>query len=160
ATPIRLRRAPPTFRMPIELRVGGESAQQVPLDRFDPVGRVDLSLDFAEVAEAVNRQLAVAAPPTCAETEHLANGAFAFERGRPTGTAHEELPEEWELTAGHTRRIRPHGALLGLKAAVPGDPTAISQVVPVTGGCHYRFTLEASATDDDALAEVTWLASG
>jgi hypothetical protein len=176
ATPVRLRRIPATFQMPIELRIGGVggagaggagAVQRVPLDRFAPLGRVDFALDFPAVADAVNRQLAQASPPTCGEAEHLANGQFAFERWRPTGTADEELPEEWELTSGHAKRMRPHGAELGRlpdpgtpPAPGPNGPTGLSQLVPVLGGCRYRFAVVATATRDDAVAEVTWLSGG
>jgi hypothetical protein len=156
ATPVRLRRIPPTFHMPIELRIGGAgdvgaggavAVQRVPLDRFAALGRVDFALDFpaVAVADAVNRQLAQASPPTCGEVEHLANGQFAFARWRPTGTADEELPEEWELTSGHAKRMRPHGAELGRlpgpstpPAPDPTGPTGLSQLIPVLGGCPAR----------------------
>jgi DNA-binding beta-propeller fold protein YncE len=71
----RLRTLPGTFRMPIELRVGsGEGERRVTFERFEPQGRVDLSLDLPEVAAAFNEALESA--PVCPEAEHLVNGGF------------------------------------------------------------------------------------
>lgn len=67
----RLRSLPGRFTMPIELRVG---ERRVTFERFEPQGRVDLSLDLPEVAEAFNQALASA--PVCPEAEHLVNGGF------------------------------------------------------------------------------------
>lgn len=72
----RLRTLPGTFTMPIELRVGtGEGERRVSLARFEPQGRVDLSLDLPEVASAFNEALA-SAPGRCPDAEHLINGGF------------------------------------------------------------------------------------
>lgn len=74
---LRLRRRPERFQMPIELQVGtGEQAIRVSLDRFEPLGRVDLDLGFDEVAQAFNKHLDKSAAGSCAEVEHLLNGDF------------------------------------------------------------------------------------
>ncbi len=71
----RLRTLPGRFTMPIELRVGsGDGERRVGLSRFEPQGRVDLSLDLPEIADAFNQALASA--PVCPEAEHLVNGGF------------------------------------------------------------------------------------
>jgi YVTN family beta-propeller protein len=73
----RLRRKPERFQMPVELQVGtGTEAVRINLDRFAPMGRVDFTLDFDEVAEALNQHLASASSSSCPEIEHLANGDF------------------------------------------------------------------------------------
>ncbi len=73
----RLRNRPSRFQMPITLQVGeGERAQQVSLDRFQPLGRVELNLDFPEVADAFNQFLSNTAAATCLEAEHVLNGNF------------------------------------------------------------------------------------
>ncbi|HWN40932.1 MAG TPA: helix-hairpin-helix domain-containing protein [Thermoanaerobaculia bacterium] len=72
----RLRTLPGSFTMPIELLVGtGDGERRVSLARFAPQGRVDLSLDIAEVATAFNEVLA-SAPGGCPDAEHLLNGGF------------------------------------------------------------------------------------
>lgn len=72
----RLRGQPKTFKVPIELQVGtDEHMVRVKLDRFQPLGRVDFTLD-TELAQGLNEYLAKAAPATCPETEHLINPEF------------------------------------------------------------------------------------
>lgn len=72
----RLRDKPKTFKMPIELQIGsGDKAVRKKLDRFEPLGRVDFTLD-TELAEGINEFLegsSSAAPP---EAEHLDNADF------------------------------------------------------------------------------------
>jgi hypothetical protein len=78
----RLRGKPEVFTMPIEIEIGSEDPakglkpERVTLDRFAPLGRVDLTLDFDEVADGFNRFLDNAAPTLCPEGEHLVNGDF------------------------------------------------------------------------------------
>jgi hypothetical protein len=72
---VHLRNVPPGYRVPIELQVGeGPSARRVSLERFQPLGRVDFSLDFDEVAEAVNAFAENAAQAVAPAGEHLRNG--------------------------------------------------------------------------------------
>ncbi len=73
---LHLRQAPPSYQVPIELQVGqGDAAQRVSLQRFEPLGRVDFSLDFAEVAEAIN-QVASASTAAVPQGELLLNNDF------------------------------------------------------------------------------------
>ncbi len=72
----RLRSVPPAFQVPIDLQIGsGSQAQRVKLDRFQPLGRVDFSLNIPEVSSGFNAYLS-GAPATCSEVESLANGSF------------------------------------------------------------------------------------
>lgn len=72
---VHLRDVPAAFQMPIELQVGeGPSARRVSLERFQPLGRVDFSLDFDAVAEAVNAFAESTAQVVAPEGEHLRNG--------------------------------------------------------------------------------------
>jgi DNA-binding beta-propeller fold protein YncE/predicted flap endonuclease-1-like 5' DNA nuclease len=74
----RLRHTPPRFQMPIELQVGtGDAAQRVSLERLAPMGRVDFSLDFDEVAQAINKYTESSGAVPCPEGEHLVNGDFS-----------------------------------------------------------------------------------
>ncbi|GAB4373079.1 MAG: hypothetical protein Kow0042_16780 [Calditrichia bacterium] len=71
----RLRYVPPKYQVPIELKVGsGESARRVSLDRFQPLGRVDFTLDFEDVARAINDYLQETQKVSCLEAEHVLNG--------------------------------------------------------------------------------------
>jgi DNA-binding beta-propeller fold protein YncE len=72
----RLRAVPSKFEVPIELQVGvGASALRIGLDRFQPMGRVDFSLDIPEVAAGLDDCVA-ALPAGCSDAEHLANASF------------------------------------------------------------------------------------
>src|SRR6266542_1170140 len=71
----RLRDKPKTFKMPIKLQIGsGNNAVEKTLERFEPLGRVDFTID-TELAEGINKYLdsSVAALP---ETQHLLNADF------------------------------------------------------------------------------------
>ena len=105
----RLRRRPPRFEMPVELRVGTDpAAKPVSFERFASQGRIDLSLDFPEIASKINdyvTHVATAAP----ESEHLANGDF--ERWLREGDA---LGEPSAIACGAERypmavRVSPDG---------------------------------------------------
>jgi hypothetical protein len=72
----RLRQVPAAFQVPVDLQIGsGTQAQRVKLDRFQPLGRVDFTLDVPEVANGFNTFL-TGAPPACSDAESLANGNF------------------------------------------------------------------------------------
>ncbi|MGZ5482043.1 MAG: helix-hairpin-helix domain-containing protein [Pyrinomonadaceae bacterium] len=71
----RLRDKPKSFKMPIRLEIGsGDEAVPKTLERFEPLGRVDFTLD-TELADGINEFLATSAA-TVPETEHLLNADF------------------------------------------------------------------------------------
>jgi YVTN family beta-propeller protein len=73
----RLRVTPATFEMPLSVEIGeGEKAQAVSLERFEPLGRIDFSLDVPELADAFNRYVRQAGGGGCPQGEILANGEF------------------------------------------------------------------------------------
>ncbi len=73
----RLRHTPAQYQVPLQLQVGeGEQAQMVNLDRFQPLGRVDFTLDSVDLAAAMNQYMDQTVTDTCPEEEHLANGDF------------------------------------------------------------------------------------
>jgi DNA-binding beta-propeller fold protein YncE len=72
---LRLRDKPKTFKMPIKLQIGtGTNVVNKSLERFEPLGRVDFTLD-TELAQGINDYLAQSAAPVH-ETEHLLNPDF------------------------------------------------------------------------------------
>jgi hypothetical protein len=71
----RLRVTPAGFEMPISVDVGsGAATQHVSLRRFEPLGRVDLTLDTPELAGAFDAAVAAGRPVACPTGEHVANG--------------------------------------------------------------------------------------
>lgn len=71
----RLRDKPKSFKMPIRLEIGsGDEAVPKTLERFEPLGRVDFTLD-TELADGINEFLA-SSTATVPETEHLLNADF------------------------------------------------------------------------------------
>jgi DNA-binding beta-propeller fold protein YncE/predicted flap endonuclease-1-like 5' DNA nuclease len=73
---LRLRDKPKIFKMPIKLQVGsGKQAVEKKLDRFEPLGRIDFTLD-TELAEGVNEYLQAGQASALPETQHLVNADF------------------------------------------------------------------------------------
>jgi DNA-binding beta-propeller fold protein YncE len=73
----RLRVSPATFTMPISIDVGsGPATQHVSLRRFEPLGRVDLTIDTPELAAAFESAATAAGPAACSTAEHMVNGEF------------------------------------------------------------------------------------
>ena len=87
----------------------------------------------------------------------------------PVGAAQ---PSEWELTAGI---VRPYclpgtGEVLAMLAGsefsvasrdgtLDDNPVGLSQVVPAVGGTRYRLAFDGVATDEDAVAQLSWRGS-
>jgi len=74
----RLRTQPDRFKIPIQLQVGTNG--QVPplkLDDFEPLGRVDFTVNTPSIAQTINDYVAASqAQGGCEELEYLANGNF------------------------------------------------------------------------------------
>lgn len=171
---VRLRKVPEAFEMPVRVEVGAPGridlapgaparsagpASLVTLDRFAPLGRLELDLDLPELGEAVGSVVTRAAPEAspCPEVEHLSNGTFsswmpAFDIGREA-----ELPEHWVLTAGNVAGLGDaDAAILGSQDA----RTGLSQVVPVAAGCHYEaevVTRRRPSRPEEAALELLWV---
>lgn len=104
----RLRDKPKTFKMPIQLQVGiGEKEVRKRLDRFEPLGRVDFTLD-TELAAGINEYLANSAAPL-PETEHLLNADF--EQWSRVGNSPVQQPLINLSAAGEAVAFSPDGAL-------------------------------------------------
>lgn len=74
----RLRHTPAAFEMPLEVQVGeGAEAVSVSLDRFQPQGNINFTIDFPEFVDAINEVARRKAPAVCAQGEQLQNGLFA-----------------------------------------------------------------------------------
>ncbi len=137
----RLRHTPEQFQMPLSLQVGtGETAVPVSLERFQPLGRVDFTVDFPEFAAAINQAARRAEASACARGEQLKNGNFA--RWTTTGESFGPLQLVERMSSGtNTIRIAPNGewALIGdenRRAAVLTLPlhqqTSISSPAPAS----------------------------
>jgi hypothetical protein len=148
---LRLRATPAGFRMPIELRAGD---RRLGLERFEPLGRVDFAIDPEDLSALVNGALADAPGQRCPTVEHLANGDFA--RWQLVGE-YEEVPEEWEVTAGVVLRVGNDERTAQLGGALVDEITGLSQVVPVTAGCPYELAFAGWSSGEDAVAEIIWL---
>ena len=87
---LRLRVVPDTFTMPVQLQVGdGAAARRVSLQRFAPLGRVEIDLNAPEIIGGINAGVAAAAAATCPTGEHIRNGDFAAwtrTADQPTGS--------------------------------------------------------------------------
>jgi hypothetical protein len=165
----RLRNTPTRFQVPIELQVGsGKLARRVKLDRFQPLGRVDFTLDFDEVANAINDYLNEASQTSCLEAEHIINGDFeSWTRLNDEDNPRHSIPYPWTVTSGRVvSKALPNplnlAAQLGYSLPTDGGPvqtvpTAISQVVPIVGGCEYQFEFLGSSTNGEGLAEIFWM---
>jgi len=71
----RLRHRPPAFTMPIHVFVGeGSARREVPLAEFEPLGRVDFTLDTEQFAATINQVLSQSAAHACRPVEHLTDG--------------------------------------------------------------------------------------
>jgi hypothetical protein len=70
----RLRFVPSTFTMPMALRVGADPGAEVPLDRFEPLGRAELDLSLPDLGAALSSAAAATSGPTCPVGEHLVDG--------------------------------------------------------------------------------------
>jgi DNA-binding beta-propeller fold protein YncE len=71
----RLRVTPAGFKMPISVDVGsGPATQHVSLRRFEPLGRIDLTIDTPELAAAFESAATAAGPGACPTAEHVVNG--------------------------------------------------------------------------------------
>lgn len=75
----RLRNQPKTFKMPISLLIGSEEHRDKQvrknLDRFEPLGRVDFTLD-SELAEGINEYVKAVSGDVVPEAQHVFNGDF------------------------------------------------------------------------------------
>jgi DNA-binding beta-propeller fold protein YncE len=73
----RLRNKPDLFEVPVTLKVGsGDKSAPVSLDRFQPLAKVDFTIDTPDFSQAFNQYLSAAVPSACPQGEHLINGDF------------------------------------------------------------------------------------
>jgi DNA-binding beta-propeller fold protein YncE len=73
----RLRQSPAIFQVPLALKVGtGDQSAPVSLDRFQPLGKIDFTLDTPEFADGFNQYLTSSVSAACPQGEQLANGDF------------------------------------------------------------------------------------
>lgn len=152
---VHLRQPPASFRVPLSLEVGqGEAARRVSLERFQPLGRVDFALDFAEFADAINQ--VAAAKPTVPAGEHLANGELEDWR-RVGDTPAESLVRfpflQNKMTA--VMAANPDGRLLHLVVDLSsGFKKAPSMAAYASNGLFALATMDATCLKEMARVEL------
>jgi DNA-binding beta-propeller fold protein YncE len=146
---VHLRQPSKSYQVPITLQVGdGENANRVDLSRFQPLGRVDFNLDFAEFAEAINQAAldsAATVPPT---GEHLLNNEFEAWR-RVGNTPRRNV---MRVPTGHYPArglaLSPDGSLLYIATMTSDTSTEMTSIgfAAVETACHqleYEFLIAA-----------------
>lgn len=109
----RLRNRPKTFKMPISLLIGSEEKRDKQvrrkLDRFEPLGRVDFTLD-TELADGINQYIEAISSDVVPEAQHIFNGDF----------------EQWEIVGNQMNSRGPiqMGAPINTVAFSPGGNLA------------------------------------
>jgi hypothetical protein len=134
----RLRYRPGRFTMPIHVFVGeGAAAREVPLARYEPLGRVDFTLDAPEFADTINQVLDATAAQACSPVEHLDNREF--QDWLLVGDA----PSARSLGASHVSRataFTPDGRILYVLGQSEG--TRLHAIDPVCGDEVMALQLE------------------
>ncbi|HYH80821.1 MAG TPA: hypothetical protein VEX86_13560, partial [Longimicrobium sp.] len=117
----RLRAAPPRFTVPVQVEAGsGPGVFRVPLSRFDALGRVDFTVDGADLAGAVTAAAQVPAG-RCPAGEVLADGGFAEWVAEGDGVG-EPVAVDLRGAAGRALAMAPDGRwlyVLALRGEAP-----------------------------------------
>ena len=167
----RVRHEPEEFTMPIALQIGqGSSSVSVSLDRFAPLGRVDASLDFPAVVDAINLSIKknFEAPDrvVCSNQEHIVNGDFEFwipDGGEVVSSSAADpprpnQPDEWNLISGQVRPFILQPPFNTVAVLVGGkNPAVLSQVVPVQQSCTYQIGFYGVSSAEGTVARIRWL---
>jgi len=109
----RLRNRPKTFKMPISLLIGSEEKRdkqvRKTLERFEPLGRVDFTVD-SELADGINEYVEAISGDVVPEAQHVFNGDF----------------EQWEIIGNQMNSRGPIslGAPINTVAFSPGGKSA------------------------------------
>jgi len=161
---LRLRQRPARYQVPLLLQVGKESAaRRIGLDRFQPLGRVDFTLDTPDLAKAFTDYLQNTVP-ACLETENIADGGFdrwLCDGGRLVGPVGISLgaPPRLLITAPREERlyvalgiygttrletIAASGERAVLAEQIPGEPVAMA--VALDGRLYLVTKAESSGS--------------
>ncbi|MEM9549868.1 MAG: hypothetical protein AAGA05_01765 [Pseudomonadota bacterium] len=159
AAQFRLRRASPVFRVPVSAEIGrDDEANILALDRFQPLGRVEFTLDAQSVTEAVNGILSERAAAACPRGEQLINGGFS---DRDEGELYR--PGNWSVSGGDvSRQFLSVDGLDGQSVTVvqvgsrDGGPRSLSQIIPVSPDCTYSVTFRGFVIEPGAVIELIW----
>jgi DNA-binding beta-propeller fold protein YncE len=109
----RLRNRPKAFKMPVSLLIGSEENRdkqvRKKLDRFEPLGRVDFTVD-TELADGINEYIEAISSDVVPEAQHLVNREF----------------EQWEIVGNQMNSRGPiqMGAPINTVAFSPGGNLA------------------------------------
>jgi DNA-binding beta-propeller fold protein YncE len=144
----RLRRKPDVFTVPLQLAIGtGERAAPVDLDHYQPLARVDFSVDTPEFAHAFNTYLSSDVAPTCPIGEHLLNGDFRdwAASGNEIG-----LPINISLLSASASAVAtsPDGACIYVAGAVEIDEETRALVLLVDPVCDELLSAIPVHTSD------------
>lgn len=124
----RLRTQPDRFKMPIQLQVGADS--QVPrlrFDEFEPLGRVDFTVNTPSLAETISQYLSTAqAQAGCQESEYLVNGNFEQWMADPRPPDDPKFVEQIRLNVGAVTTSL-DGAVAYAAISFPGPLMATSE---------------------------------
>ena len=146
----RLRQNSEAFHIPIEVKVGlDDEAQRLSLAQFEPMGRINFSLDAEELSNTINKFISITEKRDCPQGEQLVNSDFELELDLPNFTL-----VGWQQTGGG---LQPFGnPLSGISMFDDGQISGLSQVVPVVAGCSYELTAIASIDGADSRVELIW----
>ncbi|MBW4710448.1 hypothetical protein KX928_21875 [Roseobacter sp. YSTF-M11] len=167
APQVRLRRASPVFNVPVRAEIDrGSAAEILELDAFQPLGRVEFSLDSERFTTAVNAALDRRLADACPRGEHLINGGFADRE-----EAEVYRPAGWTASGDSVGR-RVFGVRLApeldpddvtilpvtlVRVGTNEDPAeSLSQVLTVSPGCPYRLTFRGFGLAPGGRIEVIW----
>lgn len=166
APQLRLRRTSPVFRVPLSAEIGRDRESRVlSLEEFQPLGRVEFTLDSAKVSNAVNSLVAERRAAACSGRELLNNGGFA---DRNEGEFY--VPQGWLVSTGSGTIGRQSFSIsdgensetvrLPRIGEAEGPAQSISQVMPVSPGCPYRLVFRGFHFFPGARIELIWRAAG
>ncbi|MEM9010946.1 MAG: helix-hairpin-helix domain-containing protein [Pseudomonadota bacterium] len=155
----RLRRTSPVYKVPVTAEIGRDAAaERIALDAFQPLGRVEFTLDGNRVAPAANRALATLRAADCPRGEQLANGRFT-DRLQADGAY---APVSWftdparPITVASLVQTMAGGPALPLVYITGDVARAASQVLTVAPGCDYELSVVGLATGEGARVELIW----
>ena len=153
---VHLRRRLDGFRVPIAIEIGaGDVARRVGLERFQPLGRVDFSLDIPELADAVNHVIEATGVTAAPRGEHLRNGKFESWRrvGDLVGSASSPLRIDYvpiALSMAPSGRLHVLGLETSSEESAPDSSVGIDGIVSTDTNADLEPAADPGTTSVDA----------